>query len=374
MGFAPTSPFTTAVSVVTSSIAGTRIVLLLLRLHRWIGVAAGLYVILACTTGAALVFRVDLQRAQHPQLFTAPDAAGADIAAIMESVRDAYPRHRLSGVDAPTSARQTFLAYVTSESGFLTLFADPATGAVRGEMPPGTFIAWLQDLHFNLLGGRTGRVVNGIGAACLLLMVATGVPVWWPRRRHVRWRLRDVHGVGGAVTAGFVLLWSVTGFYFAFPSAFRAAVGLVSPITVARAPQSRDAGAERSGPGDAPSWRALIDIARARVPGQHVARVVVPADDRGAFLVMFSPQPSPPPGSPRLTSVYLDQFTGEVLEDGAARRQTMGDRVMAWVAPLHVGNFAGAGVKVAWSAGGLAITCLAATGLLLWLRRPRRRR
>ena len=66
-------------------------------------------------TGAALVFRIDLQRAAHPHLFT-PRAEGplADPVTIMESVSRAYPDQRLSGVDAPTTGRPTYLAYVTT--------------------------------------------------------------------------------------------------------------------------------------------------------------------------------------------------------------------------------------------------------------------
>ena len=42
----------------------------------------------------------------------------------------------------------------------------------------------IQRLHFDLMAGRTGRTVNGIGAACMLVMCATGVVIWWPGRKH----------------------------------------------------------------------------------------------------------------------------------------------------------------------------------------------
>jgi hypothetical protein len=44
---------------------------LLFQLHLWIGVTTGLYIFVVCTTGAALVFRIDMQRALYPDLFTA---------------------------------------------------------------------------------------------------------------------------------------------------------------------------------------------------------------------------------------------------------------------------------------------------------------
>ena len=67
---------------------------LLVQVHLWVGVASGLYIVVVCLTGAALVFRIDLQRARHPQLFTAR-ASGllADPVRVMERVGGAYPDH-----------------------------------------------------------------------------------------------------------------------------------------------------------------------------------------------------------------------------------------------------------------------------------------
>ena len=163
-------------------------------------------------------------------------------------------------------------------------------------------------------------------------------------------------------------MWAVTGLYFAFPAQFRAAVNSVSPVSLARTPQSGAPRTTVAGPG----WRALIDLASHEAPGQHVARVVVPANDRAPFLVMFSSERPTPLGGAELTSVYLDQYSGAVLSSPVAQRRTSGDAVMAWVAPLHVGNFGGFGVKVAWLLLGLAPPLMFVTGFIMWWTRNRR--
>ena len=78
------------------------------QLHLWSGVLTGLYISVVCVSGAALVFRIDLQRAIYPELFT-PSGPGpiADPVAVMESVTRAFPGGRLSGIDAPTTTRPT---------------------------------------------------------------------------------------------------------------------------------------------------------------------------------------------------------------------------------------------------------------------------
>jgi uncharacterized iron-regulated membrane protein len=162
-------------------------------------------------------------------------------------------------------------------------------------------------------------------------------------------------------------MWAVTGVNFAFPSAFRSTVNRISTINRLQTPQSspRD--------GRSPlSWRTLVDEARRHAPNQHVARVVVPSSEKAAFLVQFSPDRPTPLGA-ELNAVYLDQYSGVMLPTAAPAR-TAGDVIMAWVGPLHVGNFGGMGIRVAWLVLGLAPPLLFVTGFVMWWTRVVRAR
>jgi uncharacterized iron-regulated membrane protein len=341
--------------------------------HLWFGVVTGLYIFVVCATGAALVFRIDIQRAMHPDLFTPrATSALADPVAVMESVQRAYPDSRVSGIEAPTTTRPTYLAYAIRGDRFLTLLLDPVSAELLGEVPEASFVRTIQDLHFDLLGGRRGRFVNGLGAIVLLGMCATGLVIWWPGRSNWTRSLRvdfsrqwrrltwDLHSAIGIWTVALIAMWAATGANFVFPAPVRAAVNRISPLTQVAPPQSKPAQTATA----RPSWRALIDEARRQVPGQHVARVVLPSSATSAFLVMFSPA-QPTPGNPDLTSVYLDQYAGEAIATPVAA-QSAGDIVMAWLTPLHVGNFGGNGVRVAWLLLGMAPPALFVTGFIMW--------
>jgi uncharacterized iron-regulated membrane protein len=66
------------------------------------------------------------------------------------------------------------------------VFVDPFDARVIGERWRGVgLLGWLERLHFNLLAGRTGLIVNGVAALLLALLCATGLIVWWPGT--VRW-------------------------------------------------------------------------------------------------------------------------------------------------------------------------------------------
>jgi uncharacterized iron-regulated membrane protein len=350
----------------------------LLRVHRWAGLIAGVYVLVISITGAALVFRIDLQRALHPHLFTALAAGAlADPVTIMESVSRAYPGHNLSGVDAPTTARPTYLAYVTTPGQFATVLIDPVSAEVLGELPENSVVRTLQDLHYDLLAGRTGRTVNGAGAAAILVMAITGVCIWWPgvktwrramtidfsRRGH--WFWWEMHRAIGIWSVLLILMWAITGMYFAFPSFARSLITSVSPLTPNRTPASSASMARAT----APSWREMIAIAQREHPGGHVARVVLPFGDRGAFLVMFADR-SPTPAFAQLDSVYLDRLSGARLRTDLTP-PTIGDTIVRSIAPLHVGSFGGLPIRMIWFVFGLMPAALFGTGVVVWWNRQR---
>ena len=350
---------------------------MLFQVHLWVGLAAGVYVVVIAVTGAVLVFRIDLQRLLHPSLFT-PHTPGPPAApvTIMESVARAYPDHRLSGVDAPTTSRPTYLAYVTSAAQFKTVLIDPVSADVLGELPEQSIVRTLQDLHFDLLGGRTGRMINGLGAAAILLLALTGICIWWPGRARW-WRALtidtsrqgyrfwwEVHRAAGIWSVALILMWAVTGLYFAFPRQARALIASVATVSPARTPQSS---APAAGALE-PSWQAMIDRAREVHPGGHVARVVLPFGDRGAFLVMFAAS-SPTPAYSQLDSVYLDRYSGRPLppDPGAP---TLGDGIVRSMTTLHIGAFGGGVIRGLWLVFGLMPALLFATGLVVWWNRP----
>jgi uncharacterized iron-regulated membrane protein len=87
-------------------------------------------------------------------------------------------------------------------------------------------------LHDNLLGGTTGRTVNGVGAVLFLGLGITGAIVWWPGVRRVGRSMvpgrpakstqfaRRLHIALGFWSFALILVWAITAVYFAFPDLF----------------------------------------------------------------------------------------------------------------------------------------------------------
>lgn len=94
-------------------------------------------------------------------------------------------------------------------------------------------VSTLIDLHADLLGGSTGRLVNGMGALAVLLSGVTGLVIWWPGakrwrrsltlKRGVNWKRSnwDLHSAVGIWSVGFILIFAVSGIYLSFPGPFQ---------------------------------------------------------------------------------------------------------------------------------------------------------
>ena len=106
------------------------------------------------------------------------------------------------------------------------------------------FVSSLLDLHDNLLAGETGRAINGVGAIGALVLVTTGMVIWWPDPR--RWRRSitvprglswqrttwHLHSAIGFWTFAFTLVFALSGAYLCFPEAFQSVADWLDPAPV----------------------------------------------------------------------------------------------------------------------------------------------
>lgn len=92
-------------------------------------------------------------------------------------------------------------------------------------------VEWLTLLHDELLLERRGATLNGIGGLVLLLMLFTGVVLWWQGRR--RWHeglqlrrdsprplLWQLHSCIGFWALLLMFAWGLSAVYFAWPLPF----------------------------------------------------------------------------------------------------------------------------------------------------------
>lgn len=348
------------------------------QIHLWAGVICALYAVVIGLTGSVLVFYPQLRDWQdHPLVHVNGTGTRIDADGALEAVKLAHPGVHVMSLRLPASTGDTFQVSTGHMGGGTQFFVDPYSGTILAERAaPRDLLYWLQQLHFNLLGGKTGRIVNGVGGLALLMLTVTGLVVWWPGRAHwrramtVKWSSRwkrvnyDLHSALGFFGVAFLLLISVTGAYYAWPRQTQSLLARISPLPQrAPAPKIRN---RRSTP-DHLSVMSMIRLAKLELPGTWASVVAFP--HRPLEPVRLTMMRGGPREYQNLSAVYLDPQTGEVLRVDDASRRSTGDAVVAWIPALHFGSFAGTGGQMAWGLLGLLPALLGVTGTLMWWNR-----
>ena len=330
-------------------------------------------------TGAVLVFRDEFEYRANTTLYqpAPPGGPKPPMIDVITSIQTAYPDHRVASVYAPTRSRPVYFAFVEKDGQHRNVLASAASGHVLGERPTDGFLHWVQDLHVNLLGGRTGRVINAVGATLLLLLCVTGSIVWWPGveswRRRTKVDLRkgwrrltwELHGAVGFWTVAVLMMWAVTAVYFAFPQPFQRIIGRLSPLT-SGAPASSDPSMKERGRVDV---GPLLERAEKALPGGQIAAIVLPASARSTIVVQVSRAEPNHIDNTGYVHFTFDQYSGALLNTWDQFNRSTGDAVLSWMAPLHFGNFGGVGVRILWTLLGLGPPLLVVTSVVMWWNR-----
>ena len=136
----------------------------LFQVHLWTGIALGLYIFVISVSGSAIVFRNELYTSLWPGPRIVPILSHRlTHDELRDAARRAYPDYRVSWVWDARDPKQAIEIWLDRKGHKKQRFFDPYTGRDLGESHPYSiqFMAWLLDLHVNLLAGKTGRLVNG---------------------------------------------------------------------------------------------------------------------------------------------------------------------------------------------------------------------
>jgi uncharacterized iron-regulated membrane protein len=207
----------------------------LFQVHLWIGIGIGLYILVISISGSAIVYRRELMTkyARKPVTLV-PSGHRMNKEELKQRALQLYPGYGVYGVYE--ARRQDRPATVVLERGTenVTRLIDQYTGSDLGDPSSRAekIVAWVVDLHDNLLTGMAGRRANGVGSVLVTVMALTGAVIWWPgvknwrRSLSIHWKAPfvrfnwDLHSALGFWCSLFILVWGATGIYFCFPQPF----------------------------------------------------------------------------------------------------------------------------------------------------------
>ncbi|PLK47757.1 sulfite reductase flavoprotein subunit alpha [Uliginosibacterium sp. TH139] len=355
------------------------------QLHWLIGITAGSLLMLIGLSGAMMSFEEEILDMLNPGLRSVP----------VQSVPMLAPPLLLPAVVPLPSGERITTAIFSAEAGrsvqlllqtppgaskLLPLYVHPYTGQLLGEARGQAFFEWIERLHrFFLLPREPGRVVAGILSSSLLLLIASGLYLRWPRRpldlrtwlgfnprlkgRPFLWSL---HAVLATWALPAWLLLTATGIYWSFDSV-RSSVDSWAGIERApRVKKEMPPKADLNGavPDISLAWQRFAD----KVPAWRELRVRPPETASAALEILWL---LPDAAHQRERNRMLIALDGKLKKDERFAEQSTGKRVLAMIHPLHMGRDFGLAVQLFMMLSALALPVLGVTGWLLYLSRRR---
>lgn len=368
------------------------------RWHFYAGLFVVPFILLLALTGAIYLFKPQLDAWQERDWRELPVAGAVTPDAQLKAALAAVPGARFHSYRLPAASGDAAVIHVgLAEGGMRHIAVSPQGTVIAIDDPETRIAATVSRIHGSLLLGQWGGFLVEIAASWAILLILSGLYLWWPRGRGlagVLWpRLsargrvvwRDLHAVTGFWVSGLALVLLVSGLPWTdgWATAFRA---VRAELGLVQGPQQWKGGVDLHAEHDhdamlraaargtpVPMGMTLTDmVARAQAEAVPAPAILSPPGAPAQF--------GPPNGNvwkltsatqnrPIARTVQFDPMTGNVLaRSGFADKHPI-DRVIGYGIAWHEGQLFGWINQLVGVLTALALMLLAVSGVVMWWRR-----
>lgn len=385
------------------------------RWHFYAGLIVAPFLLILSVTGAIYLFKDELNDALMTDLqIVAPVTRALPPSQMIAAAVRAVPGvpTRIDLPDAPERPAKVWIEAARGEPR--QVMVDPASARVLGSyVYTHTLVGFADVMHGSLTFGPWGDAVVELAACWALMLIASGLFLWWPRGRRslagVVWpRLRargrvfwrDLHAVTGVWSVALIAFLLLTGLPWAVVegplvrgaftalgigneaarfgheaphSAPMATLGDV-PWSQATAPMpaSDPAHADHGGGGHHsamtdPAAIAGTDAIAAKAQAAGITggyRLYLPAGPTGIYTVMVTPRH--PEGQ---RTLQFDRWSGRLLWTNGWDRYGFGAKAVELGVQIHMGRYFGLPNQLLMLLPCIAIVLLVVSGVTMWWRR-----
>ncbi|QNQ07932.1 PepSY-associated TM helix domain-containing protein [Sphingomonas alpina] len=383
---------------------GTRWYNAVWRWHFYAALLCVPFVIWLALTGTIYTWKPQIEGWIDRPYDTLAVAPAASVEAQVAAALAAVPGARLHKYELPEGPGHAARVIVSTGKIQTRVYVDPATLHVLKQVgEEERFMRYIFRLHGELMAGNPGSYLVELAACWAIMMILTGLYLWWPRgatglggvlyprlRQGRRLFWRDIHAVSGIWVSLLALGLITTGLPWAkawgsYFKEVRAVTGTADgPVdwptgaaSVATPPAVTPPGeramldehAEHMGMSMAhlaPRAGDLDRVVRAIMPLRIAPPVLVapPADGAQAWTVT-----SDADNRPLRTQLTIDGRTGEVLARRDFDQRHWIDRAVGYGIAAHEGALFGIANQLLGTLAAVLLVTLAVSGTILWWRR-----
>ena len=422
------------------------------RMHFWVGVFAAPVLVLLALSGLVILYSQPIDDLLDRDLFVVTEGAATvpldqQVDVAVAHVGSAGTLEAVTPPDRPDhSTRVDFTAadaqaYPAAETDVIQVFIDPYTGEYLGRRDQLSGLVGFANQIHRMFGNdgpqislpSLGHILDPeaypdstipvgifnlwyeLAATWILVLLMTGVYLWWPRAIEsakplftIRWgrggriRWRDLHAAVGVVVSLVLIGYIVSGMTWTryWGENWRAVVATVTPDTEIEAPSTPATVGDLDRLGRRIAWAADSDPVYASAPHATPRTLPVPVSYADVDTIAKSEGMVPgysiyPPstttthhGDPTYGSylvinrwpqrlseqrtLYLNQFTGETIANATADQAGALSKLTSFGIDVHMGTQFGLLNRILSTLAALGVLVLVSTGITMWWkgRRP----
>ncbi|KQT24561.1 peptidase [Chryseobacterium sp. Leaf405] len=371
------------------------------KLHLWLGLSVGIIVFIVSLTGTMYIFKDEIQNQLRKDVIYVKSETVTrqplSIEVLKEKVSmEINEKYPLSSVEIHLDKNKSYeFLYIEKDKKAWNYFdeikinklvyVNQYNGQILGIYNEKyDLFPVLKVIHWSLLlKSDWGKYVVGIPVFLFIILLITGIVLWWPQNKKVRktrltfdwknvktWKRKnyDLHNILGFYASFIALLLSLSGIYFAYPwvkNAFNFTLSgslelpkekeIKSPDSLSRKNKTVFDLTEKE-------TRKLYSASSSfRIPlngknkkGKELKNIpVLIYGENGKFAIR--------------NQLVFDKYSGKLLADKPHQNLTNAEKYANANYDIHTGSYFGIIGKIIWFMAGLICTSLPVTGFLVWL-------
>lgn len=373
------------------------------RWHFFAGLLVIPFMLNLAVTGSLYLFKDEINDTVFAyRNIVAPSPVQIKPSEIVASAVAAVPGAKATAYRESSDISHSAMVTVSSEAGSTLVYVDPHDGRVLGQVRSDEEFNWVvKKIHsldyFGLYANRLIEIVGGFA----LVLVVTGIYLWWPRRqtggvvsvrgapaRRVFWR--DMHAVTGAVAGVMIFFLAATGMPwsgywgqnanawltahgYGYPAELWDAVPNSGKTTHHVAAQPgwivENAPVPESAMHDMHAMMQPIGLDKAVAVAKRAGmargfETAIPGDGEGVYTASLFPD-----DLARERVIHIDQYSGKPLVDISYGQYPVLGRLIEWGINVHQGQEWGRLNQLLMLATCLAIILMTVTAVVMWWKR-----
>lgn len=194
------------------------------RWHFYAGLFVIPFVLILSVTGAIYLFKPQLDSWQDSDMRNLTSANYVSVDKQFDAMRKSYPKASFHHYKLPVNRNDAVIFHIGLVNGTMRdIYVSPQGKVIAAKNPEDRISAIISKIHGTLLLGKAGRYLIELVASWAIIMIITGLYLWWPLGKKyagVLWpRLRagkkifwrDLHAVTGFYISGLVMILLLTG-------------------------------------------------------------------------------------------------------------------------------------------------------------------